>query len=59
MTRFLTLLIAATLTAAPGFAAGFTFDLPQLTFPAPKEPVTQSTSGTPQPAPPQSAATQH
>lgn len=45
MTRFLPLLIAATLTATPGLAAGFLFDLPHLTFPQAPAPVTQSTAG--------------
>ncbi len=58
MIRFLPLMLAVTLTATPGLAAGFMFDLPQLTFPAPSEPVTQSTSGSAQATLPQSAATQ-
>lgn len=45
MTRFLPLLIAASLIATPTLAAGFLFDLPELTFPTTDAPVTQSTSG--------------
>ena len=53
MTRFLPLLIAASLIASPGLAAGFLFDLPDLTFPRTAAPVTQSTSGPATPAQPQ------
>ena len=45
MTRILPLLIAASLIASPSLAAGFLFDLPDLTFPQADAPVTQSTSG--------------
>ena len=52
MTRFLPLLIAASLIATPSLAAGFLFDLPDLTFPQPDS-VTQSTSGPVTPVKPQ------
>jgi|GEM_PF-2264650 len=55
MTRFLPLLIAASLIATPGLAAGFLFDLPDLKYPQTTALITQSTSGptTPAPARPQ------
>lgn len=44
MTRFVPLLIAA-LFATPGVAAGYLFDLPDLTFPQTDAPVMPSSSG--------------
>jgi hypothetical protein len=54
-TRFLPLLIAASVIATPGLAAGFLFDLPDLKYQQTTAPITQSTSGptTPAPARPQ------
>jgi len=51
MTRFLSLLIVTTLIAGPGLAGGLVFNLPNLTFPEPSAPVTQSTAGPALPTP--------
>ena len=45
MTRFLPLLIATSLIATQSFAGQFAFDMPDLTFPQPPAPITQSTAG--------------